>query len=439
MQLLTLGLNHVTAPVALRERIAFPADQLKPALQRLHDGLRNELLTQGPETVTEAAILSTCNRTELYCASAQPQQLSEALLHWLSDYHQIAARELAPHLYTLPQQQTVRHAFRVASGLDSMVLGEPQILGQMKQAVRDAEEVGSLGTHLHQLFQRSFAVAKEVRSSTEIGAHSVSMAAAGVKLAQRIFDDLEEMSVLFVGAGEMIELCATHFAGQRPRQLMVANRTLERAHGLASRFNGHAMRLADLPERIAEFDIVISSTASSLPLIGLGMIERAVKQRKHRPMFMLDLAVPRDIEPEVGQMDDVFLYTIDDLSALVHTGTEQRQAAVAQAEAIIENRVQNFMHWMDTRSVVPVIRDLQLGAETLRQLELAHAQKLLTQGIDPQQVLEQLSQRLSNKFLNGPLQLLNSGTPEERAQLLQLLPQLLPLVEPAATPKKSDQ
>lgn len=421
MQLLTFGLNHHSAPLALRERIAFPAEQLKPALRHL----RKALSMFAPE----AAILSTCNRTEVYCATPQPQALAETLLHWLSDYHQMTQHELVPHLYTLPQQQTVRHAFRVASGLDSMVLGEPQILGQMKQAVRDAEEVGSLGTHLHQLFQRTFAVAKEVRSSTEIGAHSVSMAAAGVKLAQRIFDDLQKTNVLFVGAGEMIELCATHFAGQHPKQLVVANRTLERAHGLATRFNGHALRLADLPERIAEFDLVISCTASSLPLIGLGMIERAIKLRKHRPIFMLDLAVPRDIEAEVAHLDDVFLYTVDDLSALVHTGSEQRQAAVAQAEAIIENGVQHFMHWLDTRSVVPMIRDLQSSAEAVRQHELAHAQKMLAHGGDIQQVLEQLSHRLSNKFLHGSLQLLNTGTAEERAQLLALLPHLLPVVK----------
>ncbi len=421
MQLLTLGLNHVTAPVALRERIAFSAEQLRPALL----GLRHALSMQVPE----AAILSTCNRTELYCVGAQTQELPAILTHWLSDFHSIPAHDLAPHLYTLPQQQAVRHAFRVASGLDSMVLGEPQILGQMKQAVHDADEAGSLGTHLHQLFQRTFAVAKEVRSTTEIGAHSVSMAAAGVKLAQRIFENLRTTRILFVGAGEMIELCATHFAAQYPAHLEVANRTLERAHGLATRFNGHAMRLADLPERLAEFDIVVSCTASSLPLIGLGMVERAIKKRRHRPIFMLDLAVPRDIEPEVAQLDDVFLTTVDDLSTLVQSGTEQRQAAVAQAEAIIETRVQNFMHWLDTRSHVPRIRDLQTNAEALRQLELAHAQKLLAQGMDAAHVLEQLSQRLSNKFLNGPLQLLNNGSAEEREQLLALLPQLLPALD----------
>ncbi len=421
MQLLALGLNHVTAPVALRERIAFSAEQLRPALL----GLRNVLSARIPE----AAILSTCNRTELYCVGTQAQELPAILTHWLSDFHRIPAHDLAPHLYTLPQQQAVRHAFRVASGLDSMVLGEPQILGQMKQAVHDADEAGSLGTHLHQLFQRTFAVAKEVRSTTEIGAHSVSMAAAGVKLAQRIFEDLRTTRILFVGAGEMIELCATHFAAQYPAHLEVANRTLERAPGLATRFNGHAMRLADLPERLAEFDIVVSCTASSLPLIGLGMVERAIKKRRHRPIFMLDLAVPRDIEPEAAQLDDVFLYTVDDLSTLVQSGTEQRQAAVAQAEAIIETRVQNFMHWLDTRSQVPRIRDLQTNAEALRQLELAHAQKLLAQGMDAAQVLEQLSQRLSNKFLNGPLQLLNNGSAEEREQLLALLPQLLPAAD----------
>ncbi|TAK91599.1 MAG: glutamyl-tRNA reductase [Burkholderiaceae bacterium] len=425
MQLLTLGLNHVTAPVALRERIAFTAEQLRPALLELNQALA--------EQAPEAAILSTCNRTEVYCASTHADELPATLIQWLAEFHRVPAHDLTPHLYALPQQQAVRHAFRVASGLDSMVLGEPQILGQMKQAMHDAEEAGSLGTHLHQLFQRTFAVAKEVRSTTEIGAHSVSMAAAGVKLAQRIFEDLRTTRILFVGAGEMIELCATHFAAQYPAHLEVANRTLERAHGLASRFNGHAMRLADLPDRLAEFDIVVSCTASSLPLIGLGMVERAIKKRRHRPIFMLDLAVPRDIEAEVGQLDDVFLYTVDDLATLVQSGVEHRQAAVAQAEAIIETRVQNFMHWLDTRHHVPLIRDLQTHTETLRQMELAHAQKMLAQGMDAAQVLEYLSQRMSNKFLNGPLQLLNNGSPAEREQFLALLPILFPI-----TDKKKD-
>lgn len=300
MQLLTIGINHHTAPVALRERVAFPLEQIKPAL----DTFKSVWLGATARTAPEAAILSTCNRTELYCAT-DDQAVREAAVQWLSRYHNLPIEELAPHVYALPQSEAVRHAFRVASGLDSMVLGETQIVGQMKDAVRTASEAGALGTYLNQLFQRTFAVAKEVRSTTEIGAQSVSMAAAAVRLAQRIFDKVSNQRVLFIGAGEMIELCATHFAAQQPRELVVANRTAERGTRLAERFNGRAIPLSDLPTRMHEFDIIVSCTASTLPIIGLGAVERAVKARRHRPIFMVDLAVPRDIEPEVGQLEDV--------------------------------------------------------------------------------------------------------------------------------------
>jgi glutamyl-tRNA reductase len=304
------------------------------------------------------------------------------------------------------------------------VLGEPQILGQMKDAVRSADEAGGLGTYLHQLFQRSFAVAKEVRSTTEIGAHSVSMAAAAVRLSQRIFDRVSDQRVLFIGAGEMIELCATHFAAHNPKSITIANRTMERGAGLAARFNGNAIRLADLPEQLAQFDIVISSTASTLPLIGLGLVERAIKARRHRPMFMVDLAVPRDIEPEVARLDDVFLYTVDDLAQVVQTGLESRQAAVAQAEAIIETRVDSFMHWVGDRAMVPVIRDLHESSEALRLSELERARRLLARGDDPEAVLDALSKGLTAKFLHGPQQALHQAQGDERARLAALLPQL---------------
>ncbi|MBV8633699.1 MAG: glutamyl-tRNA reductase, partial [Burkholderiaceae bacterium] len=314
MQLLAVGLNHTTAPLSLREKVAFPADQIGEAVAAARSWFVRGNATANHET----AILSTCNRTELYAANtaAQGTGVSDAIdatAHFLADYHSLPYGELRPHLYTLPQDDAVRHAFRVASGLDSMVLGEAQILGQMKEAVRQADAAGGLGTCLHQMFQRTFAVAKEVRSTTEIGAHSVSMAAAAVRLAQRIFDKISEQHVLFIGAGEMIELCATHFAAQNPKSLTIANRTLERGEALAHRFNGKAIRLADLPDQLAQFDIIVSCTASSLPIIGLGLIERVVRARRHRPVFMVDLAVPRDIEPEVAQLDDVFLYTVDDL------------------------------------------------------------------------------------------------------------------------------
>ncbi|WP_027864596.1 glutamyl-tRNA reductase [Massilia alkalitolerans] len=421
MQLLAVGLNHTTAPVSLREQLALAPDQLGKAVQ----AARSWFARQGAHGASgnEAAILSTCNRTEMYAASDIAHPL-DASAQFLAHYHALNFAELRPHLYMLPQDSAVRHAFRVASGLDSMVLGEPQILGQMKDAVRTAEEAGGLGTYLHQLFQRSFAVAKEVRSTTEIGAHSVSMAAAAVRLSQRIFDRIADQHVLFIGAGEMIELCAAHFAAQNPKSVTIANRTMERGQQLATRYNGEAIRLADLPERLQHFDIVISCTASSLPLIGLGMVERAIKARRHRPVFMVDLAVPRDIEPEVARLDDVFLYTVDDLAQVVQTGIESRQAAVAQAEAIIETRVQSFMHWVGDRAMVPVIRDLHESSEALRLAELERARKLLARGDDPEAVLEALSKGLAAKFLHGPQQALHHAQGDERARLASLLPQL---------------
>ena len=419
MQLLAVGLNHHTAPVSLRERLAFGPDQIGEAVL----AARNWFGRVGARGGDEAAILSTCNRTEMYAASDIANPL-DASAQFLAHYHALNFAELRPHLYMLPQDSAVRHAFRVASGLDSMVLGEPQILGQMKDAVRTAEEAGGLGTYLHQLFQRSFAVAKEVRTTTEIGAHSVSMAAAAVRLSQRIFDRIADQHVLFIGAGEMIELCAAHFAAQNPKSVTIANRSMERGEALATRYNGKAIRLADLPDCLHQFDIVVSCTASTLPLIGLGLVERAVKARRHRPVFMVDLAVPRDIEPEVARLDDVFLYTVDDLAQVVQTGMENRQAAVKQAEAIIDARVESFMHWVGDRAMVPVIRELHDSSEALRMAELERARKLLARGDDPEAVLEALSKGLTAKFLHGPQQALHHAQGDERARLASLLPQL---------------
>ena len=404
MQLFTLGLNHQTAPLAVRERVTFQAERLQSALYELVRG----------EPVREAAILSTCNRTELYCALGEPQ----AALDWLAAYHRVQPQELKPYLYTLPQGDAVRHAFRVASGLDSMVVGEPQILGQMKEAARAAESAGTLGTLLNKLFQRSFAVAKEVRSNTAIGANVVSMAAAAVKLAGRIFPSLAEQKVLLIGAGEMIELAATHFAAQRPRAMAVANRTLERAESLARRFDAEAIELRDLPERLPEYDIVVSCTASSLPIIGKGTMERTVRARRHRPIFMVDLAVPRDIEAEVAAMDDVFLYTVDDLASMVREGIDARQSAVAQAEAIIESQVGSFLHWMGAREMVPLIRQLRDAAEDTRRGEVERAARLLARGDDPKAVLEALSHGLTNKLLHAPTRALNQGNSDKSLKAL---------------------
>jgi glutamyl-tRNA reductase len=345
-------------------------------------------------------------------------------VEWLAGVGSVSGEQLMTHAYVMQGGQVARHAFRVASGLDSMVLGEPQILGQMKQAVREASQAGTLGSTLHQLFQRSFSVAKEVRTSTEIGAHSISMAAVSVRLAAQLFEDLSELRVLFVGAGEMIELVATHFAAKAPRAIAVANRTLERGEKLAGRFGAEAIRLADLPARLAEFDVVISCTASSLPLIGLGAAERALKTRRHRPMLMIDLAVPRDIEPEVARLDDVYLYTIDDLSSLVQSAGEKRQAAVEQAEAIIETGVQNFVHWLDQRVTVPLIQALNAQADDWRATEIARARKLLARGQDVDAVLDALSRGLTQKMLHGAMAELHAADAEQRTQLAQTVSRL---------------
>ncbi len=413
MQLFAFGVNHQTAPVSVRERVAFNAAKLDEALRDL----------AGCPRVEEAAIISTCNRTELYCNTGEPEQA----IDWLADYHQIARPQLAPYLYTLPHGQAVKHAFRVASGLDSMVLGEPQILGQMKQAVKSAEKAGTLGLLLHKLFQRTFSVAKEVRSTTEIGANSVSMAAAAVRLAERIFASIGEQRVLFIGAGEMIELCALHFAAHSPHGITVANRTLDRAQTLAQRVGGTAITLNDLADHLARQDIIVTSTASPLPILGLGMVERAIKARRHRPMFMVDLAVPRDIEPEVGKLDDVFLYTVDDLAHVVQDGIDTRHAAVLEAEQIIDLNVVNFMHWMESREHVPMIRALREHAERYRQQEQDRALRLLAKGESPQQVIDNLARALTNKFLHIPTHALNHTSGEDRAELVALLRRLYSL------------
>jgi len=420
MHLLTLGLNHQTASLAMRERVAFVPDEVGGTIARMRDRLADA--SRG--RLTEAAIVSTCNRTELYCAVEQPQAAGPALADFVAEEKQLDSDEFRRAAYLLPQADAVRHAFRVASGLDSMVLGEPQILGQMKQAERLSREAGGMGLLLNHLFQRTFAVAKEVRSSTEIGAHSVSMAAAAVRVAESIFGELESSEVLLVGAGEMIELTATHIAARRPKSITVANRTVERATSLAHRFQGQAMRLAELPENLARFDIVVSCTASTLPIIGLGMVERAVKHRRHRPMFIVDLAVPRDVEQEVARLEDVYVYTVDDLGRIVATGTENRQAAVAQAEAIIETRVRDFDAWIRGRAAVPVIQGLRNRAETLSAHEIDRAKKLLARGESPEAVIEQLAQALTNKFLHAPVSALHQAAGQDeasRAQLVALL------------------
>ncbi len=420
MQLYTIGVNHTTAPISIRENVAFSDVNLRHALSDLT-----------AKNAIEAAILSTCNRTEIYVQSQQ----AEPIIGWLANYHKLTLSQVQPYTYTLTNQDAVKHAFRVASGLDSMVLGEPQILGQFKQSVKIAQDAGTLGTLLHKLFQRTFEVAKEVRTNTDIGSSSISMAAAAVKLAQRIFGDIKNQRVLFIGAGEMIALCADHFAAQKPKSMTVANRTLERGESLADKITAHgvsaqAILLQDLTAHFAEFDIVITSTASQLPIVGLGMVERAIKERRHRPIFMVDLAVPRDIEPEVANLDDVFLYTVDDLAQVVSDGMLNRQESAINAEMIVQARVESFMQWLKKRDAVPTIKALRDQAEAMRQAELDKALKLIQKGESPEKALEALSNALTNKFLHAPSHALNLAHGDEHAKLENILKQLYQIKNP---------
>ncbi|MEO8740820.1 MAG: glutamyl-tRNA reductase [Casimicrobiaceae bacterium] len=413
MPIYALGLNHTTAPIEVREQVAFQMDTLGQALRDLI----------GRPRIKEAAILSTCNRTEVYFQGTDVAPV----IDWLEDFHGVPKSSLSPYVYTLPQQEAVTHAFRVASGLDSMVLGEPQILGQMKHAVKTAEAAGSLGLVLNRLFQRTFAVAKDVRTSTDIGSASISMAAASVKLAERIFPSLSEQRVLFIGVGEMIELSATHFAAKKPRSMTVANRTLERGEQLAARFGANAITLSDLTDRLAGFDIIVTSTASALPILGKGLLERAIKARKRAPMFIVDLAVPRDVEPEAKEIDDIFLYTVDDLANIVKDNLQIRVDSMREAESMIADQVQSFLRWLEGRNVVPTIAALHGHHDQLRATELERARRLLAGGMPAEEVLDQFARGLTNKFLHAPTQALNQAGAAERAELQATLQRIYQL------------
>lgn len=402
MGLLSLGINYETAPLAIRERVAFPLAGLRTALQTL----LQTRCADHPTTplVRGAVILSTCNRTELYCATAYPS----ALKQWLAHYHQLPYDTLAPYLYTYPNEEAVRHAFRVASGLNSAVLGEPQILGQVKQAVSEAQQAGSLDSTLHRLFQHTLTIAKHVRTYTEIGNASVSMASAIVKLAQNIFPSLQEQHVLLVGAGEMIELVATHLAAHQPKTITIANRNPERAQLLAARIGAKVIGLADIPESLPHADVLVSCTASTLPLIGKGAVERAIRLRKHRPILMVDLAVPRDIEPEVQTLEDIFLYTVDDLAAIIRRGLTIRQSAVSEAESLIEMEVHRFVEWQQQRATVPLIHALQEQASGWQEQAMKRALKRLGQGADPHTVLHEFSHNLTQKWMHPLMSILRT-------------------------------
>ncbi len=412
MPLHVLGINHHSAPLEIREKLAFSPESQAEALADL----------AAQPGVAEAVLVSTCNRTEVYCRADD----AAAARAWLVKAGERAGVSVDSVLYAHVGQDAIRHAFRVAAGLDSMVLGEPQILGQVKASVRTAEAAGTLGPQLGRLFQQTFAVAKQVRTETSLGAHSISMASAALKLAQNLFGDLSRTRMLLIGVGEMVELAATYFVAQRPASLVVANRTLSRGEEFAERFGANAMRLADLPARIAEFDVVITGTASSLPILGLGLIERALKARRRRPMFIVDFAVPRDVEPEVSQLEDVFLYTIDDLGKIVEEGAETRRAAAAEAEGIVAREVEVFRAWQESRAAVPAIVELRRRADQYREAELARAKQRLARGDDPAQVLESLAKGLANKFLHHPSQALSRAPESERESLMRAIETLYP-------------
>ena len=422
MALLILGINHHSAPLEVREKLAFAQERQAEALAAL----------AGQPGVAEAVLVSTCNRTEVICRADDPAPVRA----WLEAAAAGAGVDLAPYLYCHAGEPAVRHAFRVACGLDSMVLGEPQILGQVKQSVRAAESAGTVGSHLSRLFQNTFAVAKQVRAETALGAQSISMAATSLKLAQNIFGDLSRTRVLLIGVGEMVELAATYFAAQQPQAVVVANRTLARGEAFAERFSATAIALADLPARIAEFDVVVTGTASTLPILGKGLIERALKARKRRPMFIVDFAVPRDVEAEVATLEDVFLYTIDDLGAIVQENAESRRGAVAEAEALIERQVAVFREWQEGRAAVPAIVELRRRADSYREAELAKARGRLARGEDPGAVLEALAKGLANKFLHHPSQALARADAVDREALARAIDVLYPDIEPPETPRE---
>ncbi len=418
MPLLAFGINHKTAPVAIRERVAFAPPQLSDALHQL---------TTLP-AVQEAAILSTCNRTEIVCCLEEDR--SQEVVDWFQHYHNLQGGEIGPYLYLHPDQFAVRHLLRVASGLDSMILGEPQILGQMKEAYLTALKNGTVGTLLGRLFQHTFAVAKQVRTDTAIGSSPVSVAFAAVSLTKQIFSDFSKHTALLIGAGETIELTARHLRENGIGRMIIANRTVEKAHTLATEFGGFAISLGDIPDHLAEADLVISSTASQLPILGKGAIERAIKQRKHRPMLMIDIAVPRDIEPEAGELDDVYLYAVDDLQEIIQEGLRSRQEAAKQAEEIIENQVARFMGWMRSLDAVATIRVFRDNADALRDQELNRAKRLLARGMPVDEVLFQMARALTNKLTHAPSAHMRQAGFEGRSEVLDIARELFDLKDP---------
>ncbi|MCQ4318466.1 glutamyl-tRNA reductase [Stutzerimonas zhaodongensis] len=415
MAFIALGINHKTASVDVRERVAFTPEQMVEALQ--------QLCRVTP--TREAAILSTCNRSELYLEQEQVE--AEAVLAWLANYHRLNLEELKACAYVHTDNQAVRHMMRVASGLDSMVLGEPQILGQMKSAYAVAREAGSVGPLLGRLFQATFSTAKTVRTDTAIGENPVSVAFAAVSLAKQIFSNLDRSQALLIGAGETITLVARHLHEQGVKRIVVANRTLERASALAEQFGAHAILLADIPLELYNSDIVISSTASQLPILGKGAVEQALKKRKHKPMFMVDIAVPRDIEAQVGELDDVYLYTVDDLHEVVAENLKSRQGAAQAAEGLVAAGTDDFMARLRELAAVDVLKAYRQHAERIRDEEMLRAQRLLANGATPEDALAQLARGLTNKLLHAPSVQLKKLSAEGRVEALSIVQELFAL------------
>ncbi|GAA03378.1 MULTISPECIES: glutamyl-tRNA reductase [Photobacterium] len=390
MTLLALGINHKTASVDLREKVAFSPEKLTLALQQLKNH---------PE-VLSGVIVSTCNRTEVYCEISQSGP--GVIIDWLTKFHQITAEELMPSLYFHEEQAAARHLMRVACGLDSLVLGEPQILGQVKQSYSESKDIEAVGGTLEKLFQKTFTVAKRVRTETDIGGNAVSVAYAACSLARQIFESLSGVTILLVGAGETIELVSRHVVEQGCNSLIVANRTRERAEGIAREFGAEVISLEEIPEHLHRADIVISSTASPLPIVGKGMVEAALKQRRHQPMLLVDIAVPRDIEQQVGELNDAYLYSVDDLHSIVEKNREQRKVAAIQAEAIVSEESAAFMQWLRSLEAVDSIRDYRQFADQIKQELLQRSLQAIANGTDPEKALAELSNKLTNKLIHAP-------------------------------------
>ncbi|MBN3145610.1 glutamyl-tRNA reductase [Pectobacterium brasiliense] len=411
MTLLALGINHKTAPVSLRERVVFSPDKLGVAL----DSLLQQPLVQG------GVVLSTCNRTELYLSVDAQENQREQLIRWLCEYHQLRPEEVNGSLYWHQDNAAVSHLMRVASGLDSLVLGEPQILGQVKKAFAESQRGHSLSSELERLFQKSFTVAKRVRTETDIGASAVSVAFAACTLARQIFESLSDVTVLLVGAGETIELVARYLREHKVQKMVIANRTRERAQALATEVGAEVITLAELDEQLVHADIVISSTASTLPIIGKGMMERTLKARRNQPMLMVDIAVPRDIEPEVGKLPNVYLYSVDDLHAIIQHNLAQRKAAAVQAESIVQQESSDFMAWLRAQSAVETIRDYRAQADELRAEMTAKALAAIQQGNDVEAVIQELTHRLTNRLIHAPTKSLQQAARDGDQNRLQIL------------------